>query len=73
MKQKKQTAGGFVKFDIYMGTVFFDDQEFAIEVIGGDEFTQVLMGLQWLQHRRLVVDRKMDLLTLAWSEFNGSW
>jgi predicted aspartyl protease len=48
----------------YAGTVFFDDQEFAIEVIGGNEFTHILMGLQWLKHRRLIVNRKMDFLTL---------
>ena len=63
-RQEKQTASGFVSFNLYMGTVFFDDQEFTIEVIGGDEFTHVLMGLQWLKHRRLIVDRKMDQLTL---------
>jgi predicted aspartyl protease len=66
MKQKKQTAGGFVKFDIYMGTVFFDDQEITIPVIGGKEFTHTLMGLQWLNNRRLVVDRKIGLLTLGY-------
>ncbi len=64
MKQKKQTAGGFVKFNLYAGTVFFDHQEMAIPVIGGEEFTHVLMGLQWLNHRLLIVNRKMDLLTL---------
>jgi predicted aspartyl protease len=63
-KLKKQTAGGFFKFNLYAGTVFFEDQKFAIEVIGGHQFTHVLMGLQWLEHRRLIVDRKMDQLTL---------
>jgi predicted aspartyl protease len=53
-----------VEFNIYAGTVFFDEQEFAIEVIGGDEFTHALMGLQWLDHRRLIVNRKNNLLTL---------
>ena len=62
--QKKYTANGLVRFNIYAGTVFFDNQEMTIPVIGGDEFTHVLMGLQWLNHRRLVVDREMDLLTL---------
>ncbi|RKZ40055.1 MAG: aspartyl protease [Gammaproteobacteria bacterium] len=62
--QKKYTANGIIEFNLYAGTVFFDEQEFAIEVIGGNEFTHVLMGLQWLKHRRLIVDRKMDRLTL---------
>jgi predicted aspartyl protease len=64
MKREKQTASGMVRFSIYAGTVFFDDHEFTIPVIGGGEFTHILMGLQWLGHRRLIVDRKMDLLTL---------
>jgi predicted aspartyl protease len=63
-KQEKQTASGLVRFNLYAGTVFFDNQEMTIPVIGGNEFTHILMGLQWLNNRRLIVDRKMDLLTL---------
>ena len=63
-RQEKQTASGLVEFNIYAGIVFFDEQEFSIEVIGGNKFTHVLMGLQWLNTRRLVVDRKRDWLTL---------
>jgi len=63
--QEKQTAGGIIEFNHYAGTVFFDDQEMTIPVIGGREFTHILMGLQWLNNRRLVVDKKMDLLTLT--------
>ena len=62
--QEKRTASGLVKFNLYAGTVFFDNQEITIPVIGGKDFTSILMGLQWLNNRRLVVDRKMDLLTL---------
>jgi predicted aspartyl protease len=62
--QKKHTASGLVKFNLYVGTVFFDEKEITIPVIGGKGFTHTLMGLQWLQHRRLIVDRKMDQLTL---------
>jgi predicted aspartyl protease len=32
-----------------VGTVFFDDQEITILVIGGEEIANVLMGLQWLK------------------------
>ncbi len=63
-KSEKQTACGLVRFDLYAGTVLFDEQEITIPVIGGEEFTHILMGLQWLKHRRLIVDRKMDQLTL---------
>ena len=62
--QKKYTANGIIEFNLYAGTVFFEDQKFAIEVIGGHQFTHILMGLQWLEHRRLIVDRKMNQLTL---------
>ncbi len=63
--QKKYTANGIIEFNLYAGTVFFDNQEITIPVLGGDEFTHILMGLQWLNNRKLVVDRKMDLLTLG--------
>jgi len=63
-KQEKQTAGGIIEFHHYAGTVFFDNQEMTIPVIGSDEFTEVLMGLQWLDDRLLVVDKKMNRLTL---------
>jgi predicted aspartyl protease len=63
-KSEKQTASGLVRFDLYAGTVLFDEQEMTIPVIGGEDFTHALMGLQWLRHRRLIVDRKMDQLTL---------
>ena len=63
-KSEKQTASGLVRFNLYAGTVFFDGQEFVIPVLGGREFTHTLMGLQWLNHRRLIVDRKRDFLTL---------
>lgn len=63
-KQKKYTASGIIEFDLYVGTVFFDDQKFTIPVLGSNKLTHTLMGLQWLTHRRLIVDRKMDLLTL---------
>ncbi len=38
-KLEKQTAGGIIEFNLYAGTVFFDDQEITIPVIGGREFT----------------------------------
>jgi predicted aspartyl protease len=63
-KSEKQTASGLIRFDLYAGTVLLDEQEMTIPVIGGEEFTHILMGLQWLKHRRLIVDRKMNLLTL---------
>jgi predicted aspartyl protease len=64
-EQKKQTAGGEAKFELYAGIVLLDGIHKTIQVIGGEEITHVLMGLQWLETRRLVVDKKMSLLTLG--------
>jgi predicted aspartyl protease len=48
-KQKMQTARG----------------EFNIPVLGGEEISEVLLCLRWLENRRLVVDKKVGLLTLG--------
>lgn len=64
-EQRKQTAGGEAKFELYAGTVLLDGINMTIPVLGGEEITHVLMGLQWLETRRLVVDKKMSLLTLG--------
>lgn len=63
-EQKMRTARGEVAFNRYQSTVSFDAQELTIPVLGGEEITEVLIGLRWLQDRRLVVDRKAGLFTL---------
>ena len=63
--RKMQTARGEVSFNLYQGTVCFDSQELTIPVLGGEEITEVLIGLPWLETRQLVVDRKVGLLTLG--------
>lgn len=63
-QRKMQTARGEVTFNLYQGTVIFNGQELTIPVLGGEEITEVLLGLAWLENRRLVVDRKAGLLTL---------
>ena len=64
-KEQMQTARGEATFNLYRGTVVMEGQEVTIPVLGGEEITEVLIGLQWLENRRLVVDRKADLLTLG--------
>ncbi|MBD1935268.1 MULTISPECIES: aspartyl protease [Cyanophyceae] len=64
-KQEMRTARGDVRFNRYQATVFIDNQEMTIPVLAGKAITEVLLGLQWLENRRLVVDRKADLLTLG--------
>jgi hypothetical protein len=35
-----------------------------LPVLGGQQVTEVLLGLQWLENRRLIVERKANLLRL---------
>ncbi len=64
-KQKMRTARGEVNFQVYEGVVCLDGQELTIPVLAGRQITEVLIGLSWLETRRLVVDRKAGLLTLG--------
>ena len=64
-QREMQTARGDVIFNRYQGTVMFDGQEVSIPVLGGEEITEVLLGLPWLETRRLVVDKKTGVLTLG--------
>ncbi len=63
-KDEMLTARGLTKFNLYEGKVNFDGEEVIIPIVGGDEITEVLIGLQWLEHRRLIVDKQANLLTL---------
>ena len=64
-KRKMRTARGEVRFNLYQGHVFLDGQEVITPALGGRQITEILLGLPWLETRRLVVDRKADLLTLG--------
>lgn len=43
-KQDMRTARGELQFNLYQGTVMFDDQEMTIPVVGGEEITEILLG-----------------------------
>ncbi len=64
-KRKMQTARGEVNFKIYQASVSFDGNDLTLPVLAGKEITEVLIGLPWLENKRLVVDRKMGILTLG--------
>lgn len=64
-QQVMQTARGDVKFDIYIGKVRFGEQEYDIPVHVGKGLGEVLLGRQWLQNMRLIVDISSDVLTLG--------
>ncbi|CBN57500.1 MULTISPECIES: hypothetical protein [Kamptonema] len=60
-----RTAQGEFDFDIYVGKVRIDGQEFDIPVHVGDGVPEILLGRQWLKTRRLVVDIPSGVLTLG--------
>ena len=64
-RQILKTARGEEFFDLYAGTVFFDGEEFTIPVLAGDEIPENILGLQWLQTRKLIVDFPAGVLTLG--------
>ncbi|MEH2276175.1 MAG: hypothetical protein V7K40_15650 [Nostoc sp.] len=51
-----QTAWKEARFNLYQGTVLLDAEEFTIEVLGGDDLDNILLGVRWLQTKRLVAD-----------------
>lgn len=63
-QEKMRTAKGEFNFDLYVGKVRIDGQEFDIPVHVGDGVSEVLIGRQWLTNRRLVVDMSAGVLTL---------
>ena len=60
-----QTARGEARFSLYEGKVVIEEEEFAIEVLGGNELAHILLGVSWLRTKRLVVDFPRGLLTLG--------
>jgi len=64
-KEIMQMAQGESSFDIYVGKVRIDKQEFQIPVCVGEDVTDILLGRQWLKTRRLVVDIPSGTLTLG--------
>ena len=59
------TAQGEAEFNVYVGTVQIDGQEFQVPVLGGDSINEILLGMRWLKTRRLVVDFLAGVLTLG--------
>ncbi len=64
-KRTRRTAQGEFTFDMYVGKVRLDGEEFDIPVVVGEAFTESLLGVPWLRTRRLVVDFPLGLLTLG--------
>ncbi|MFE1745818.1 aspartyl protease [Coleofasciculus sp. H7-2] len=64
-RRDMQTARGVARFNLYDGSVLLDGQEFTVEVLGGDELENILLGVRWLQTKRLLVDFAAGVLTLG--------
>lgn len=64
-KKDMTTAQGTSSFDIYLGKIKLDGQEYTIPVHVGKNLTEVLLGRQWLQIKELVVSISKQILTLG--------
>jgi predicted aspartyl protease len=63
-QDKLMTAQGEAIFNIYLGKVIIDNQEFEIPVFAGEEIQEILLGSQWLKLFILVAnyqERKVSL------------
>jgi predicted aspartyl protease len=45
--------------------VVIEGEKFTVEVLGGNELVNVLLGVLWLRTKRLVVDFPTGVLTLG--------
>ena len=64
-QQTMRTAQGDSRFDIFLGKVRIDGNEFDVPVHVGQSLSEVLLGRQWLKTRRLIVDMPSLVLTLG--------
>lgn len=63
-QNKLKTAQGEAFFDIFLGKVIIDEQEFEISVFAGDEIQEILLGSQWLKRFTLMARYRQGSLTL---------
>ena len=64
-EQELQTAQGENIFEIYVGRILLDNQEYEIPVCSGNEIIEVLLGSEWLKILPLVVNYQLGILTLG--------
>ncbi|MEH2418852.1 aspartyl protease [Nostoc sp.] len=63
--QELRTAQGEKIFDLYLGKVQLNKQEYEISVFAGDEIIEVLLGSEWLKILPLVANYQAGILTLG--------
>ena len=64
-QRKMNTAWGEADFDIYEGKIHLDDEEFTIEILAGNQFEDILLGVYWLQIKPLIANFPGGVLTLG--------
>ena len=60
-----KTASGNDFFSLYEGQIRIDEQIFNVPVHVGVNFSEILLGCQWLEMMTLVVNKSQNLLTLT--------
>jgi clan AA aspartic protease len=64
-QDKLITAQGEAFFNIYIGKIIIDNQEFEITAFAGDEIQEILLGSQWLKIFTLMADYRKGEVTLT--------
>ncbi|TRV49926.1 MAG: aspartyl protease [Microcystis panniformis Mp_MB_F_20051200_S9] len=64
-QNKLITAQGEAFFDIYLGRVKIDDQEYEIPVFAGEAIQEILLGSRWLKQSILVANYQQAQVTLG--------
>ncbi|MFN6463681.1 MAG: aspartyl protease [Nostoc sp. DedVER02] len=63
-QDKLRTAQGETEFDVYIGRVTIDAQEWEIPVFAGDEIQEILLGSQWLKLFILIANYSQNIVSL---------
>ncbi|MFN6487088.1 MULTISPECIES: aspartyl protease [unclassified Nostoc] len=64
-KETLRTAQGETLFEIYLGKLILNQQEYKTPVYAGDEIIEVLLGSEWLKILPLIVNYQADILTFG--------
>jgi clan AA aspartic protease len=63
-QNKLRTAQGETDFDVYLGKIIIDGQQFEIPVFAGDEIQEILLGSRWLKSFILLANYGQNRVTL---------
>ncbi|MGK7875849.1 MAG: aspartyl protease [Xenococcaceae cyanobacterium] len=64
-KETLRTAQGETAFDIYLGRIILDGQEFEIPIFAGGNIQEILLGSEWLRIFDLIAKYKEGVLSLV--------